>query len=478
MGDAGRLLALNALFVSVGVILVRAFGIRFSGSSLPSAVGLAPVVGLVACSLLGAVAATVGLPLAASFLVGVALVVVAASFWISRFDLPALGSYERRSQGRLGTLAEASLLLVLGVLSVSILRLFAATPLSSWDGWAIWAARAHTLFESGDAWNSVFQSRVYASQHPEYPILLPALEALSMHALGRFDVALIDVGPAVLLLSFGVGLWALLRFVIQPWLAAATALVVMGSPPVVENYGWNYADAALASLVALGLVCSTIWLIHSSSTVLCLAWLFLTGACWLKNEGLLFSIAAIAALALAGRMARRPLRNVALLAGSVCVSYLPWLVYSRVNGLGASDFEFTRLGSPSYVVSHADRAETAGRALAQDLVSDWRVLTLVGLLGLVAAWLAKRHVLVAFAAGWAVLGFAGLTASYLASIHDLNWHLTTSSSRVVSSLAVGTASLAPLLATAAWQSHRREVQELVARLTRRTARPHRAPDVP
>ena len=54
--------------------------------------------------------------------------------------------------------------------------------------------KAHALYVEGDVWGSVFREPAYLMQHQEYPILLPALEALTARALGRFDPALIDIG--------------------------------------------------------------------------------------------------------------------------------------------------------------------------------------------------------------------------------------------------------------------------------------------
>ena len=79
----------------------------------------------------------------------------------------------------------------------------------------MWGPKAHALFVEGDVWGAVFREPAYLMQHQEYPILLPALEALTASALGRFDQALIDIGPAIVLVAFGWAAWALLRLVIR-----------------------------------------------------------------------------------------------------------------------------------------------------------------------------------------------------------------------------------------------------------------------
>ena len=89
--------------------------------------------------------------------------------------------------GPVGRVVEALALVLLAVLAVTIVRPRGRDPARPWDGWAIWGPRRTRSTSGGDVWATVFAEPEYVMHHQEYPVLLPALEALSAEALGRFD---------------------------------------------------------------------------------------------------------------------------------------------------------------------------------------------------------------------------------------------------------------------------------------------------
>jgi hypothetical protein len=466
-----ELVGLNALFLVIGVAVVRLVGLPFRGAWLASALGLSPMVGVVTGSVVAAEVATVGLPIGV-ITVGITAValVLAAVVFAPRMQ-QRLGCMAPQPQTPLGFVAELGLFGVLVYFSVNLIRLLVVTPLNSWDGWAIWAARAHELFVSGDAWNTAFHSPPYYPEHPDYPILYPSLESLSMHAIGRFDVALIHVEPGVYLISAALALWALLRLAIPRWLAALSGVALAGLTPLVQNFSWNYADGAIAVTSALALVCLTIWLISGASPALWLATVFLASEVLIKKEGLMFAAASLAAAAAASRLARRRTRSLLPVTGVVLAVYAPWQVFISANGLRAVDtFRF----SPGYLLGHTGRVPQASHALLSNLIHVWTLPSIAGVLAFAAAMLTRRYAVSLFAGVWAALGFAGLVGSYVASTLDLTWQLQTSADRVVGTLAVGIGTLAPLLGWQAWPYARHAFTSLRPRLPRETLTEPRA----
>jgi hypothetical protein len=342
-------------------------------------------------------------------------------------------------------------------------------PVSSWDGWAIWAARARALYAAGDVWSPAFQDPSYSPQHLEYPILYPTLEALSLDAIGRYDAALLHVLPGVLFLTVALAVWALLRLTIAPWLAALCAVAIVGIDPLVENLRQNYADSVTALVASLGLLCLTLWLVHGSSTLLVPAGLFLASAALLKNEGLMFAFVAVAAAALACPLARRSPRALLWVGGAVLLAAAPWQVFVRLNGLPASrDLRFSSLADPSYAVEHWGRIGKASNALFDALAHGWALPVTAGLIALVAAAASRRYDLVVLFVGWTTLGFAGLVLSYFLATIDVNWLIATSVDRVVSTLALGMAVMAPVLASEAWRARPAKIAPAAARVQRVT----------
>jgi hypothetical protein len=457
MRDAVALISLNALFVAAGVGFVRAIGLPLRGAWLASSLGLAPVVGLLSCSLVVALTAVVGIPISI-YTVGLTAAVLIALAWRHPLRGPSRGSLAPRKQSRGALAVEVGLLCVLAAFAFRLIGLLSVVPVSSWDGWAIWAARARALYSAGDVWNPAFQDPSYYPQHLEYPILFPTLEALSLDAIGRYDAAVLHVLPGVLGVAVALAVWALLRLTIAPWLAALSAVAIVGVDPLVENLRQNYADGVTALVASLGLLCLALWLMHDSSTLLIPAGLFLASAAMLKNEGLMFALVAVAAVALACPLARRSPRALLWVGGAVLLVLAPWQVFIRLNGLPSSrDIRFSSLADPSHAAEHWGRIGQAADGLLEALAEGWRLPVAAGLIALVAAVASRRYDLVVLFVGWTTFGFSGLVLSYYLATIDLNWLIATSADRVVATLALGMALLAPVLASTAWEARRRNV---------------------
>jgi hypothetical protein len=72
------------------------------------------------------------------------------------------------------------------------------------------------------------------------------------------------------------------------------------------------------------------------------------------------------------------------------------------------------------------------------------------LLGLAAALLSGRRRLALFTTVWFVPGYGGLVLNYRLSPLRLHWYVVTSANRIVATLVIGGAALAPLLAAETW----------------------------
>src|SRR5262245_4915898 len=113
MSDALGLLALNTMFLVAGLGLVRALGLPLRGRWLPSALGIAPAAGVLACSIAAAELATVGIP------IGIPTVVITATCLVVWGAFTARRQHGRlipssQPQSRLGRGAEVGLLCLLG----------------------------------------------------------------------------------------------------------------------------------------------------------------------------------------------------------------------------------------------------------------------------------------------------------------------------------------------------------------------------
>jgi hypothetical protein len=336
-------------------------------------------------------------------------------------------------------------------LAYGIVRLSAATPLDTWDGWAIWAPKAHALFADGDVWGPVFRQPEYVMQHQEYPVLLPSVDALAADAIGRFDGNLADIGQAMILVSFGIAAWAILRLVVAPPLAAAAGFALTGSTSLIANVDANYADTAVASFTAIGVLSLLVWLARGASTMLVVSALFLGTAALTKSEGLLFAVAAIASAALLARGFGRSLATVGSFAVGVLALPAAWGIVDRLNGPGAKNVDVGILVHPARFVAATDRIPTAASRLVEEMGEAWSLeLALIGLGIGVACW-TREWWPALFVGVWGLLGLAALVTVYFLGTAPIEWHLATSADRVIYSIVLAAATASPALVGLAWE---------------------------
>ncbi len=451
MSDVVRLVALNAAFGVAGAVVTVIAGIPLRRRWLPTILGLSPAVGLAVCGLAASFGAMAGVDVELISASTIATCGVVLAWPVLRGRRPGTGSLAVPRPATAGRVVELAALAGLAVLSVSIVRLYAATDLDAWDGWAIWAPKAHALFVEGDVWGPVFREAAYSMQHEEYPILMPSLEALSAHAIGRFDPSLIDIEPAAVLIAFGWGVWAVLRLVVSPGLAALVALALTGSAPLIDNGSGNYADSSVAAFTALGLVCVLVWLSRGSGATLVLAAVFFAAAASTKAEGLVFALAALVAALATARGFGRALGSALAFAAAVLLMPAAWAVVDRLNGPGATNIDRATLYRPSAMLDAAGRVPSAAWRLLEESVSSWPLASAAVIVAIVAACVARLWWEVAFVAIWGAVSFVALVGVYYADGAPIDWLLDTSADRVVFSLVLGLAVIAPMLARGMWQ---------------------------
>jgi hypothetical protein len=451
VSDTLALLLLAAGFAAVGTAVGAAVGIPVRREWLPTLLGLAPAMGIAVCGLGATAGAMVGLDVGLATTAGVVLVAVALAWSASERGRSSMGALRAPRTSFPALTVELAFASLYAALAYGVVRLAAATPLDTWDGWAIWAPKAHALYAQGDVWGPVFREPEYVMQHQEYPVLLPSVDALTAEAIGRFDAGLADIGHAMILLSFGVAAWAILRLLVAPPLAAAAGFALTGSASLIANVDADYADTAVASFTAIGVLALLVWLARGASAILVVSGVFLAAASLTKGEGLLFALAAIAAAAVLARGFGRPRATIGRFAAAVLALPAAWAVVDRLNGPGAKNVDAAILLHPGRFVAATDRIPTAASRLVEEMGEGWSLdLGLIGL-GLLAACWTRQWWPALFVGVWALLGLAALVTVYFLSTAPIDWHLTTSADRVIFSIVLAAATTSPVLVGLAWE---------------------------
>lgn len=443
--DVVRLVVLNALFFAGGIGLLPTLRIARTRHELLRRLPSAYMIGLASFGILGATLELISVPLG---LLEVAFLAVACVgggvLALMSADTEHSSPSVARGASRAAWVLAAVMLIVSLALVARAGHAWVVRPLREYDGWAIWALKARALFEFGGVEESVFANPVYDA--PTHPLLLPSLEAMGFRAMGGFDGTVIHLQLAGLLLGFVGAAWVVLRAVASPVLVAATLLAVVSAPAVMAQLGTNFADIPLALFISLAVAASAAWLRSRENWLLSSAAIFLAAAALTKSEGMLFAVCAVAALAVVA--SRRAPGRLALVAGAVALAILPWRVYVSAHDLRHPDYELSNLVDRSYLGDTSYRVRPVVDELLLQLTSldAWGLLLPMFGIGLGAALIRRRYALALFALGWLASSFAGLVAIYWITVRTLEFNLFNTSNRIVASLLLGAALLAPILA--------------------------------
>ncbi|MEM1177801.1 MAG: hypothetical protein AAGM22_05625 [Acidobacteriota bacterium] len=315
----------------------------------------------------------------------------------------------------------------------------ARTPGLGWDGLAIWGLKARTVAELGHVPWSAWLDPGALSMHPEYPLHLPLLGAVfaSIGALADLEwshstlplLSAFDVAAVTLLLvgSFEQRARAA-RWPLRILLAGGLL-----TPIVWRELPEGKADLTLALCVLAMTIGAVAWLRHGQRDALLFAALAGGLGAWTKQEGLVWlALASLFVLTLTPQPSRRQLFGPALLAGLVAA---PWHVVRLALGLATEPFAVN--------ADQLDRLPPLAEAFGREVVNPghW------GLLWIAALPVAARSVIRGirgwrstgapetrgelFPAAFLLAAVVTLGAIFLATPHDLEWHLATALDRVL-----------------------------------------------
>ena len=320
------------------------------------------------------------------------------------------------------------------VAAVVAWRSFQAEPFGGWDGWAIWNMHARFMLRAGTEWPELLNAAQLNWTHPDYPRLIPASVARIWAWCGREDplasalVSVIFAGATVALLV------ALLGRVRNVRVGLVGGIVLLATPFFLTFAANEHADIPLGGFM-LGAM-SMVILAGGTSTGVgawALAGIWVGGAAWTKNEGLLFAVVFGGSAALHLRRKRAIGAGRAFLI-ALAIAMIP-MAYFKLQLAPANDLVAASAGSRLERLGDLSRHTTILAALWRDLgrfgewtFAPWIVLALPFL-----AWRARRRLV---PVEWIVprvvlLMLIGYYGVYLVSAQDLAWHLDSSLVRLL-----------------------------------------------
>jgi hypothetical protein len=439
------LAALDALLTVLGYALLIGLGVVRSATRALRFLGLAFLSGW---SLLGVVL-TLALSLGLDAGLAVVFAVVGAGIVVClaiRPRLPAVVLVPRPREGPAGAaVALVGAALVVATAISAVAESLRAVTDMSYDVWSFWLPKAETIYYFHGLDTGLGGITTYGN--PEYPPLVPALDAASFHFMGGVYPWVLALQQSVLFIAFVASVAALSsrvpRWILYPLLALLSL-----APQVWGQLFSLMPDQTLGYLLAVGAVCGLLWLEDRRPPWLVLALVFLAAAALTKDEGVLLGgLLALAFLAAdAVRHRRAALVSATLLLAPLAT--LPWRAWLALHhqALTASNYSWLDLLHPIYAADRIHRLGYASRSMV-DLLADpgrWSSVLALGLAVLVVLAPTLRELSLVVCA-WVVVAFAGLASVYWISWADVHWYVTTSAYRVVGSLPIVVGAMLPLL---------------------------------
>lgn len=339
--------------------------------------------------------------------------------------------------------------LAVAVLGTPVVLRALVEPLVKLDAYSDWSLKARLLYGHGGLLLGALDQRslgsAYAFAHREYPLGLPALEALGFHAAGTPSARVVHAQLLVLLASFAATVWSLLRPRVDALLLGACLCLLTVAPGLHTQLLAGYADVPLACFWAAAALALVLWLLGDGSDRLVLAGVLAAAVAATKEEGGLFGVALLGGVALVLVVTGTPRRLVplAVMGGAVAASTLPWRIWVAEHGLHDADIA----PGPRRMLDQVGALPAIARRLTAELVwVRWPGILPLAVVAAVGLLLPRSTRLLA-ATFLVVLGTAllGLVVVYWNARVGVAGLLQTSAERVVVAPLLLAAVFLPLL---------------------------------
>ena len=311
---------MDSLALFLALILLVIPGLQLAALVVPPGVdgrpalvaGYGLLAGLLGVPLLIRLVDFLGLPVSFVFMAGAVSLTVIVLLAI-RFSLGTRPVAQPLGTPESSTMDSWDKLLVVLLLGLIVLRLITLgtelifRPLFPWDATMHWATKARVWYEHKELihfventqWLQLAAGDVYTDYHPDYPITIPLLQLWINSALGQWDESLMNIPWLICYVGLGFSFYGQSR---QAGLGVALSLtfnyLVLSLPLLNTHVALaGYADLFLATAYCLAVMAFYNWSVRRQTWQAFLA-LGLALSCTLvKNEGLIWLLTFIPALA-------------------------------------------------------------------------------------------------------------------------------------------------------------------------------------
>lgn len=448
----------NLCFLAAGAGIGRALGLWRAPRDFPGAIAVLYLVGVAASGILATWALVAGLELSrVQVVVGCAALAAVGAVPVRRASLTLPSPPPRPPEWVVVALQSAVAVIVVLLLVDAVFR-----PLSEWDAWAMWTMKARAITLLGGLDPGVFAGVPYRHLHLDYPLLLPAVEAIGFRFMGSVDTQVIHLQSALLTAALLVALPRLLADRVPVVVAWASVLLIGVAPSLVDQAGAGLADAPLAVFFAMAAVCGWRWLADGRREMLVLSALFAAAVLATKREGTPFVAALVLVMVVAAGRGRRLAAAGAGVAA--LATALPWQLWLHSNGVDTSNGEipYAKVIDPGYLAGRLGRIPTGAGSLVWHALQPgaWLVIVPAAAVAVVLAARGGERRTAVFVAAVACLVLVSVVWAYWVGRPSLHYYLQHSARRVVTTPVVLLGAFLPVLCVAA--ARRRPKRETLA----------------
>lgn len=339
------------------------------------------------------------------------------------------------------------------VLVVDLVAAYVVSGRNRWDPFldllTAWLPRAQIIHATHTLDASLWQSFIT----PWYPPLIPAMYGTTFDFAGGYHPSILARQQTLLGIAFLLAVIGVLDWYVPRWITLPAVALLASTPWFWWRLESLLPDQTVAYLIAAAAIVSVLWLHERRSEWLVLGLVFLAAASLTKIEGAIFGgLLAFVVLVTAFATERRTARSAAvLLLGPALL--LPWRLWLSTHQVSSStpDYNASHFLSPTFLLHRSDRLLSAMHYMLRapfhgHLGQEPRTIAIctVAAAVVVAAALRLRSTAIAIIV-WLILSFLALAGIYWTSRVEIGFYLSTSASRVGTTLIVATAALAPLL---------------------------------
>ncbi len=442
----------NLCFLAAGAGVGRALGLWRAPRDLPGALAPVYLVGVAVSGIAATWALIAGLELARwQVVAGCAALAAVGLLPVRRAGL-TLPPPPPRPPARVVVVLQAAV----GLIVVLLLVDAAYRPLSEWDAWAMWTMKARAITLLGGLDPGVFAGVPYHHLHLDYPLLLPAVEAIGFRFMGSIDTQVIHLQAALLTAALLLSLPRLLADRVPVVIAWASALLIAVAPSLVDQASAGLADAPLAVFFAMAAVCGWRWIADGRREMLVLSALFAAAVLATKREGTPFVAALILVMIVAAGRGRR---LAAAGAGAAALATaVPWQLWLHANGVDTSNGEipYSKVVDPGYLAGRLGRIPTGAASLVWHALQPgaWLVIVPAAAVAVVLAARGGERGTAVFVAAVACLVLVSVVWAYWVGRPSLHYYLHHSARRVVTTPVVLLGAFLPVLCVAASRGRR------------------------